>query len=506
MSDTQKYGNLFRSALIMILILVCGSPIFGQGDLPDKPDMIRVTVDHADNGILIQWESSTDTDIKYYNVYQMVNRTGTFLVSVPPNVFEYKHLNSGLDNLAYTVTAEDSTSNESLLGDNEHSAVMIEVEFDPCTPSNMISWTEYVGWENRISAYRIYGGPSGQPLTLLWTELRGELTWEHKEITVGEVYEYYIETVNISGLTSLSAIVSVESVYPEAPQYLEVDYVSVVDQSTVEIQFSADIGGPINDYRVMRRSNPGTPYTEVSSIFNPGQATQVVQDQVQTSVNSFQYAVQSIYQPGECSSPLLISESLPRPNILLQGFYENQMTTLTWTPYQAGMADISGYIIQRKKDEVDFITVETGISPETGTWREHIETFLNGHQLGEIQYRVIAVGVSGGYGNPGESVSNVVDIHIETNMQVPNAFTPESGDINSLFKPILDFAPKKFSMVIYDRAGRKLFESSDPGYGWDGRFGDGNFVDEGIYVYYIQYTDYTGLFKTMTGNVTVLYP
>ena len=61
-------------------------------------------------------------------------------------------------------------------------------------------------------------------------------------------------------------------------------------------------------------------------------------------------------------------------------------------------------------------------------------------------------------------------------------------------------------MVIYDRASRKLFETTDPGGGWDGRFHGGDFVDEGVYVYYIQYTDYTGIYRAFTGNLAVLYP
>jgi hypothetical protein len=51
-----------------------------------------------------------------------------------------------------------------------------------------------------------------------------------------------------------------------------------------------------------------------------------------------------------------------------------------------------------------------------------------------------------------------------------------------------------------------MFETTDPEEGWDGRFRGGSYVDEAVYVYYIQYTDYAGLFRTFTGNVTVLYP
>ena len=34
----------------------------------------------------------------------------------------------------------------------------------------------------------------------------------------------------------------------------------------------------------------------------------------------------------------------------------------------------------------------------------------------------------------------------------------------------------------------------------------GGYAMEGVYVYFIQYSDYTGLTKTLTGNVSVIYP
>ena len=106
--------------LVMGTLLVCS-----QQGLPDKPDLIRATVDHSDNGVLIQWEASTDNDIEIYKLYKMFNRTGTEIATFSADVREYKHMTSGLENLSYTVTAVDSSGNESLLEDNEHQVVAI---------------------------------------------------------------------------------------------------------------------------------------------------------------------------------------------------------------------------------------------------------------------------------------------------------------------------------------------------------------------------------------------
>jgi gliding motility-associated-like protein len=151
------------------------------------------------------------------------------------------------------------------------------------------------------------------------------------------------------------------------------------------------------------------------------------------------------------------------------------------------------------------VDVET-VGPLTTQWQEPIQSLVNGFQAGEVEYRVMALSNPQNGGPEQQSISNITTAVVETHMQVPSAFTPGSNDINAEFKPLMDFAPEEYLMIIVDRGGRKMFETTDPEEGWDGRFRGGSYVDEAVYVYHIQYKDYTGLFRTITGNVTVLYP
>ena len=181
------------------------------------------------------------------------------------------------------------------------------------------------------------------------------------------------------------------------------------------------------------------------------------------------------------------------------------MVTLSWTPYEFFEAGLSGYTIQRRNGNGEFVDLET-VGPLTTQWQESIQSVVDGFQPGEVLYRIIATANPNGGGIEEQSVSNITAVAIETHLQVPSAFTPGSNDINAEFKPQMDFAPREYVMMVMDRGGRKMFETSDPGEGWDGRFKGGDYVSEAVYVYYIQYTDYTGLLRTFTGNVTVLYP
>ncbi|MEA3460799.1 MAG: gliding motility-associated C-terminal domain-containing protein, partial [Bacteroidota bacterium] len=397
-------------------------------------------------------------------------------------------------------------SNESLFGDNVHQAVSLTTEFDICTQSNTITWTPYLGWEGLISGYKVYGGISGAPMQLLLFVPASTLSYIHADVQVATDYTYYVETVNASsGISSLSAIDTVATIFPESPSYLTIDHVTVLDVSTVEIQYSADIAGPVTSFRLLRRSNPATPFTEVNISWNVLASTQVVQDQFQTSTISYQYLVESVFQPVPCNTPITISESNTGNSVLLVNELNNQIVTLSWTPYEIYEPGLSGYLIQRNNGDGQFVDIAT-VGPITTQWNENIQSLINGFQQGEIQYRVIALSNPYNGGTVEESMSNVTTVVVETHMQVPSAFTPGSNDMNFEFKPLMDFAPRDYVMIVVDRGGRKMFETTDPGKGWDGRFKGGDFVSEAVYVYYIQYTDYTGLFKTYTGNVTVLYP
>jgi len=505
MSGMFKYGKILKSAVLLAALVFFPYQAISQVDIPDKPDIIRVTVDHSDNGILIQWVPSEDNDIEFYKLYRMINRTGQEIVTLSGNTLQYKHMDTGLKNLEYSVTAIDSSGNESLLTPGEHRAVSITPGFDTCSMENLITWTAYVGWEGNVSGYRIYGGLSGESMQILGLVSPSTFGFTHEGILRDTAYSYYIETVNTNGTISLSPIESVSTYYPEAPGFITMDFVSVIDRYNVDLQFSADISGPVRNFRLMKRNNDSSPFTEVETIWNATRSTQILQDQVPTTTETYEYMVQSIFQPEGCTDPIVLSVSNTGTNILLESELADQTAELNWSPYEEYPAGLSGYVIQRRNGSVEFYEVQS-VGPETTHWSEPLNSIVNGYQTGEVQYKVVAIENQDGMNEPGMSYSNIVTVAIPTKLRMPNAFTPGSNDMNFEFKPRIDFAPKKYTMIIFDRAGRKLFESSNPGEGWDGRFHGGDYVDEGVYVYYIQYTDYTGLFRTLTGNVTVLYP
>jgi gliding motility-associated-like protein len=119
-----------------------------------------------------------------------------------------------------------------------------------------------------------------------------------------------------------------------------------------------------------------------------------------------------------------------------------------------------------------------------------------------------------GTDNPIQIVTNqygckdttILTVIIEpTSLYIPNTFTPDEDEHNTLFKPITDFEILEWQLRIFNRWGELVFQSNDYSIGWDGRFGEIHCQD-GIYSYDLQYRSCEQEQKKIevTGHVNVI--
>lgn len=91
---------------------------------------------------------------------------------------------------------------------------------------------------------------------------------------------------------------------------------------------------------------------------------------------------------------------------------------------------------------------------------------------------------------------------VEPRLDVPNAFTPLSGDINSRIF-VRGFGIGKMNWKIFNRWGQVVFESNNRFFGWDGRFkGAVQAMDVYAYTLMVEFTDGTKASKQ--GIITLL--
>lgn len=73
---------------------------------------------------------------------------------------------------------------------------------------------------------------------------------------------------------------------------------------------------------------------------------------------------------------------------------------------------------------------------------------------------------------------------------IPNVFTPNPDPFNQVFTPVFvpGFYPSDFHFIIFNRWGEVVWESYDPGAGWDGTFGD-VLVQDGVYIWQLTFRE-----------------
>ena len=88
-------------------------------------------------------------------------------------------------------------------------------------------------------------------------------------------------------------------------------------------------------------------------------------------------------------------------------------------------------------------------------------------------------------------------------MLIPNAFTPNQDGINDFFGPSYAGELQNYSLMIFDRYGRMIFNADSPRQVWDGTL-SGRDAHSGVYIYAMSYVDANGESQKESGSLTLL--
>src|ERR1041385_5129573 len=81
------------------------------------------------------------------------------------------------------------------------------------------------------------------------------------------------------------------------------------------------------------------------------------------------------------------------------------------------------------------------------------------------------------------SVSNYAEVIPKPRLYIPSAFTPNNDGINDVFG-VNGEGLQNFHIMVYDRWGQVIFETTNPHQNWDGKY-KGVQVESGVYTYEI---------------------
>ncbi len=95
-----------------------------------------------------------------------------------------------------------------------------------------------------------------------------------------------------------------------------------------------------------------------------------------------------------------------------------------------------------------------------------------------------------------------VDLNLGCEPFIPTAFSPDGKGLNETFR-IPNNCLSEIHLLIYDRWGEKVFETTDLNFAWDGAF-RGQPLDQGVFVYYLKGTLKNGEPYSSKGNITLV--
>jgi gliding motility-associated-like protein len=100
------------------------------------------------------------------------------------------------------------------------------------------------------------------------------------------------------------------------------------------------------------------------------------------------------------------------------------------------------------------------------------------------------------------TVCKQVSALIKALVDVPNAFTPQSGDVNSIVM-VKGFGIAKMQFIIWNRWGQKVFETNNRSQGWDGRV-KGVVQPMDVYAYTLSVEFFDGTKTSRKGDITLI--
>lgn len=97
-----------------------------------------------------------------------------------------------------------------------------------------------------------------------------------------------------------------------------------------------------------------------------------------------------------------------------------------------------------------------------------------------------------------ELIAEGLDIHFE----MPNVFTPNDDGVNDTYQPVIAEGVNQYHLIILNRWGEIMFETSDFSQGWDGQF-KGQDCSGGTYFWKVQYADFNDSAISNSGFFTL---
>ena len=476
----------------------CPGGISGYSDTisnsdPVQPSILSVSVLNGTD-VEIKWTVSPSSETFAYLIYWDQNADNTYSnVDTVWGRFNTNYIHTSFPDTrieSYTVASMDSCKNTGPYNNKPHSTILLNDSVDRCGPSVIINWNSYDDWLDGVKHYDIYLSINGGTESLIGQNNFDNLNFTQNGLNDGDQVCFRVEGVSNSGETSSSNTTCIDLDIVQPPQYAYINKISVVNNEEMEIEFYVDPNADLK-YLHLYKKESESDFSKVAKIPNPGNLNQVF-NFTDIDINPEVYYYQYELRPQDSCNNMHTSELAK--SILLGGKANyNYTNSLNWNAYGGWLGEVDYYELYRKDAQDNWLLITT-LGNTDITYNDDIASVES--EDGIFCYKIVAYEGSNsqnqnfGISSTMESHSNSFCVTQWPPIHMPNAFVPDGN--NSVFKPISRFIDKSnFKMTIFDRWGKALITTTDPGMGWDG-VADGVKMPQGVYLYFIEFTNPDG--------------
>lgn len=489
----------------------------------DKPTSVTIqNVTVVNNQIVINWLPSPSPEVIGYFIYNNADGSaGGF--NVPDTV--YGRLTTTLtdtihnpSNAPITYAVRAFYSCQSALPnylegsitppDTRHTSMRVNNPSlpDTCERKVAISWTPYLIGTTAVavSNYEIEVNNNYSGFTTQATVSNSATSYIVKDIPYLVDFCVRIKANLANGETSYSNELCFDSL--RVVQVPQTDYIRniSIEDGNIYIEYIKDtlasipLGNPI-----LYRSPDGLVFTTLNNTADYADRykllfTDIANATINPGNNSFSYMVRLNMPCGNFH----FSDTATTLRLGLKDKGNNK-AELIWTGFDIQNISFQKFVLE-KIVGIDTIFIDDYARDETEYLEEKLFDYSQ-DSIDEVCYRVTAFFTNNNDAIPRatlQSHSNIVCISPEPKAFIPQAFVPTGT--NKIFKPILIYAvPENYSLQIYDRWHRLLFNTNNADTGWNGYYKDEIAPNDG-YLYILKYKGKNGKEYETAGTVLLL--
>ncbi len=487
-----------------------------------------------DSQVSINWQVSPNTTVDGYYVYRIYqNNLGQMIFDAPitingrnTNKLVYEDNFGQIDlpsekSLRFWVTAFDKDVNPIAQSGFDtsavkpHQTVCLTQMLDQCNGTVYLKWNAYSdnhnGFFNSLVAqesYEIYESQNNGPFKKLKVELNNKNSYKRSGLMTGINYRYKViarsnDVMNI-GASSTSNEKSFTGTFSVAPSYVYLyNATTAANNRTVTLYWMTDTSSCRLTYSILM-SEDSINFREVARIDSQTYTRFNVKPIDNLFTERFAYYFKIV---TTTACPDTIDTSNVVRVVRLKAEYINPTTNkISWNNFEGWAAGTGFFELYRvKKDSagIDIKDLIATVQLPTLSFTD-IDLSPPGIDNATYYYLKTTEDVNDPFNVQSVSLSNRAYVYKEIKIIAPEVFTPNG--LTPIFRPrVLTTNNNKFSLKVFNRWGKLVFETTDEVLGWDGKDKDSHDVcTTGAYVYVIESTDALGAVIRKSGTVALI--